>query len=93
MKEALVREINLDTYLTLYQDQSLLWRLPRASISLWPSSEQTHISYPLEKRGNYEKLRIQTVKILLDGVMESKTAYLHKNYLQWYLNIKHKLII
>ena len=83
-QEALVRETNLEVYKSLYGNQEKLWKLPRASLSLWPSQSKNRLTYPIENKGilySNNKLKINSVKVLLDGVMESKTAYLHEPYI------------
>ena len=63
----------LETYLKYYEQEPIS---AKASLSLWWESIKhlEQLEYILNSRKKSSELRINTVKIMIDGVIESKTA-------------------
>jgi predicted amidohydrolase YtcJ len=71
-----VRESNLKAYLKYYDTDEVL---PKASLSLlW--DQDIPVDWILAQKAKFKRLRINTVKFFMDGVIESKTAFLHSPY-------------
>lgn len=49
----------------------------KASLSLWYESEDpiSQLEWHRKVRGNFRGLRINTIKLMMDGVIETKTAF------------------
>lgn len=67
----------MDVFKTKYADPEAI--LPRAVLCLSYDKEKS-MEYYTNTRTELEKMKISTVKIFADGVLESKTACLHEPY-------------
>eukprot|EP01114_Cavostelium_apophysatum_P018931 TRINITY_DN5956_c0_g1_i2.p1 TRINITY_DN5956_c0_g1~~TRINITY_DN5956_c0_g1_i2.p1 ORF type:complete len:552 (-),score=140.38 TRINITY_DN5956_c0_g1_i2:60-1715(-) len=82
-QDAIVRPGNLEIYRSYFADESNL--RPRASLCLWVEPLWTfeqQFSWIMKEREKEVKnrMRINSVKFMLDGVVETHTAYMKESY-------------
>jgi len=82
-QDAIVRPGLLEAYVETYKTMKPEIPLPRASLCLWwePGQGEEQISWHLNNKKKFTPyLRSETIKIMMDGVIETQTAHMHSSY-------------